>query len=170
MSRLVITSHVRDGLEMADRLGLPPPIKRFIAEHHGTTLIEYFYREAERRHAAEGGEEPVEQDYRYPGPKPRSPETAIVMLADAVEGAARSLKDPTTPKIGAAVHEMVMKRLLDGQLDESGLTLSDLHTIEETLTKALASVYHGRVSYPSEEKAEAPAEASGSAGGGPGAA
>ncbi len=162
MSRLVITSHVRDGLEMADRLGLPPPIKRFIAEHHGTTLIEYFYREAQRRHAAEGGEAPVEQDYRYPGPKPRSPETAIVMLADAVEGAARSLKDPTVPKIRATVHEMVMKRLLDGQLDSSSLTLSDLRTIEETLTKTLASAYHSRVSYPSEHQAEGPpAEASG---------
>ena len=173
MSRLVITSHVRDGLEMADRLGLPPPIRRFIAEHHGTTLIEYFYREAERRYAAEGGEPPVEQDYRYPGPKPRSRETAIVMLADAVEGVARSLKDPTAPKIGAAVHEMVMKRLLDGQLDESGLSLSDLHVIEETLTKALASVYHGRVPYPAEREEEAAAEGApvgrrgGSAGNGP---
>jgi len=162
MSRLVITSHVRDGLEMADRLGLPPPIKRFIAEHHGTTLIEYFYREAQRRHAAEGGEAPVEQDYRYPGPKPRSPETAIVMLADAVEGASRSLKERTAPKIRAAVHEMVMKRLLDGQLDSSSLTLSDLRTIEETLTKTLASAYHSRVSYPSEHQAEGPpVEASG---------
>jgi len=77
------------------------------------------------------------------------------MLADTVEGTARSLKDPTAPKIQATVHEMVMKRLLDGQLDESGLTLSDLHRIEEALTKTLASVYHGRVPYPSEEPSDA---------------
>ena len=155
MSRLVIMSHVKDGLEMADRLGLPPPIRNFIAEHHGMTLVKYFFREAQRRHAEEGGEAPVEADYRYPGPKPRSPETAIVMLADTVEGTTRSLKEPTAPKIQATVHEMVMKRLLDGQLDSSGLTLSDLHRIEEALTKALASVYHGRMPYPPEEPADA---------------
>jgi hypothetical protein len=155
MSRLVITSHVKDGLEMADRLGLPPPIRNFIAEHHGTTLVEYFFREAQRRHAEEGGAPPVEADYRYPGPKPRSPETAIVMLADTVEGAARSLKEPTAPKIQATVHEMILKRLLDGQLEESGLTLSDLYKMEEALTKTLASVYHGRVPYPSEEPSDA---------------
>jgi len=155
MSRRVIMSHVKDGQEMADRLGLPPPIRNFIAEHHGTTLVEYFFREAQRRHAEEGGEAPLEADYRYPGPKPRSPETAVVMLADTVEGATRCLKEPTAPKIQATVHEMVLKRLLDGQLDSSGLTLSDLYKIEEALTKTLASVYHGRVPYPSEEPSDA---------------
>ncbi len=159
MSRLVITSHVKDGLEMADRLGLPPVIKRFIQEHHGTTLVEYFYREAERRKTEEGGDAPKEEDYRYPGPKPQSPETAIVMLADAVEGATRSLKEHTPAKIKATVHEMVMKRLLDGQLDSSGLTLSDLHRIEETLTKTLLSVYHGRVPYPADKTPPAPGPA-----------
>ena len=150
MSRLVITSHVKDGLEMADRLGLPPLIKNFIAEHHGTALVEYFFREAERTQTAGGGEAPSEDDFRYPGPKPRSPETAVVMLADAVEGATRSLKEPNASRLKATVHEMVMKRLLDGQLDESGLTLSDLQRIEEALTKTLLSVYHGRVPYPSD--------------------
>jgi putative nucleotidyltransferase with HDIG domain len=156
MSRLVITSHVKDGLEMADRLGLPPVIKNFITEHHGTTLVEYFYREAERRQEAGGGEAPAEEDYRYPGPKPQSVETAIVMLADGIEGAARSLKEPTAAKIKSTVHEMIMKRLLDGQLDQCGITLSDLHKIEGALTKALLSVYHGRIPYPAEK---APAEA-----------
>jgi hypothetical protein len=161
MSRLIITSHVKDGLEMADRLGLPQVIKRFITEHHGTTLVEYFYREAERQHAANGTDAPAEEDYRYPGPIPQSRETAIVMLADAVEGAARSLKEPTPAKLQATVHEMIMKRLLDGQLDASGLTLSDLHTVEQTLTKGLLSVYHGRVPYPAEKAAGEAGEATG---------
>ncbi len=154
MSRLIITSHVKDGLEMAERLGLPRVIKQFITEHHGTTLVEYFYREAERQQAAGRGEPPAEEDYRYPGPKPQSPETAIVMLADTCEGATRSLKEPTAAKIGATVHEMIMKRLLDGQLDECGLRLSDLHRIEETLTKTLLSVYHGRIPYPTGREAD----------------
>jgi cyclic-di-AMP phosphodiesterase PgpH len=150
MSRLVITSHVKDGLEMADRLGLPRYIRQFIAEHHGTTVMEYFYHEAEVQAERTGGEPPHDTDYRYPGPKPRSRETAIVMLADTVEGTTRALKDPTAARVQATVHEMVMKRLMDGQLDQSGLTLSDLHKIDETLTKALLSVYHTRVPYPTD--------------------
>jgi len=154
MSRLIISSHVKDGQEMADRLGLPAIIKDFIAEHHGTTLMEYFHHEASRQAEGTGAEPPDENDYRYPGPKPRRPETAIVMLADAVEGAARSLKDRTAGKIKAAVHDMVRKRLLDGQLDDSGLTMNDLNRIEETLTKTLLSVYHGRIAYPGQREAE----------------
>jgi hypothetical protein len=152
MSRLIIMSHVKDGLEMADRLDLPRVIRQFIAEHHGTSLLEYFYREAQRQAEASGATPPAEADYRYEGPKPRSPETAIVMLADVVEGATRSLADRTAAKIGATVHEMIMRRLLDGQLDRSGLTLSDIHKIGETLTKVLLSVYHGRVPYPPERE------------------
>jgi hypothetical protein len=161
MSRLIIMSHVKDGLEMADRLGLPPVIKQFIVEHHGTTLMEYFYHEALRQAEAAGEDPPDKADYRYPGPKPRCPETGIVMIADAVEGATRSLKERTAGKIAGAVHDMVMRRLLDGQLDDSGLTMNDLHTIEETLTKTLLSVYHGRVAYP----ATGDAAAEGGAGG-----
>ena len=158
MSRLIIMSHLKDGMEMADRMGLPPSIKQFIAEHHGTTVVEYFFREAERKQAESGGEAPVESDYRYPGPKPRSRETAIVMLADTVEGTTRSLKEPTAVRIKAVVQEMVMKRLLDGQLDDSGLTLSELHKIEETLTKSLVSVYHNRIPYPSDRSSAEGAE------------
>ena len=141
-------AHVKDGLDMADRLSLPPILRQFIAEHHGTTLLEYFYRQAVRQQQASRGQAPLEADYRYTGPKPRSRETAIVMLSDAVEGATRSQADRSAPKVQATVHEIVMKRLLDGQLDTSGLTLTDLRTIEETLTKTLLSVYHGRVAYP----------------------
>lgn len=163
MSRLIIMSHVKDGQEMADRLSLPPIIKNFIAEHHGTTLMEFFYHQARQQAEANGEEPPAESDYRYPGPRPRSPETAIVMLADVVEGAARSLKERSANRIGATVRDMVMKRLLEGQLDESGLTLNDLHKIGETLTKTLLSVYHGRVSYPSQDEAGQAAPAGGDA-------
>jgi hypothetical protein len=152
----IIINHVKDGLDMADRLGLPPVIKQFIAEHHGTCLTEYFYREAVRQAAQAKRDPPPESNYRYPGPKPRSRETAIVMLADAAEGLTRSLADRSPPKVGAAVHDIIMKRLLDGQLDASGLTLTDLHAVEETLTKTLLSVYHARTVYPADRR---PAEA-----------
>jgi len=154
----IIMAHVKDGMDIADRLALPHVIKQFIAEHHGTMLMEFFYRDAERRAQAGSGPPPVEAEYRYPGPKPHSLETAIVMLADAAEGATRSLTEHTADKLQATVHEMVMKRLLDGQLDRSGLTLNDLHKIEETLTKTLLSVYHGRVSYPPQAEAGGTAE------------
>ena len=149
-SRDIIIAHAKDGVDMADRLALPYVIKQFIAEHHGTMLMEFFYREAQRLARVSGGPPPAEPEYRYPGPKPHSLETAIVMLADAAEGATRSLTDHSAERVQATVHEMIMKRLLDGQLDRSGLTLSDLHKIEDTLTKTLLSVYHGRVSYPPE--------------------
>jgi putative nucleotidyltransferase with HDIG domain len=147
-SSQLILNHVRDGLEMANRVGLPPILKQFIAEHHGTTLMAFFYREAQRQASASGGPPPQESEFRYAGPKPRSPETALVMLADAVEGATRSQTDRSADQIGRTVHDIVMNRLLDGQLDRSGLTLTDLRTAEETLTKTLLSVYHGRVPYP----------------------
>jgi hypothetical protein len=163
MSRLIISSHVKDGQEMADRFGLPPMIRDFIAEHHGTTLMAYFYDQACRQAEGTGQDAPDENDFRYPGPKPRRPETAIVMLADAVEGATRSLKDRTAGKIKTTVHDMVMKRLLDGQLDNSGLTMNDLTRIEEALTKTLLSVYHGRIQYPGQAEA-AEAQEAGEAG------
>ncbi|MDK1031552.1 MAG: HDIG domain-containing protein, partial [Planctomycetia bacterium] len=156
MSKLVIMAHVKDGLELAERYGLPPAIRQFISQHHGTTLVQYFFHEAARKQADSGEEPPLEAEYRYAGPKPRSKETAIVMLADAVEGQTRSVKEPTAARVAAVVKEVSMNRLMDGQLDESELTLSELHKIQESLTKTLVSVYHTRVAYPSgEEVAEA---------------
>ena len=152
-SRDIIMAHTRDGMEIAERVALPHVIKQFIAEHHGTMLMEYFHRDAARRARESGTPPPSEAEYRYPGPQPHSLETAIVMLSDAAEGATRSLTEHTADKVQATVHEMIMRRLLDGQLDRSGLTLNDLHKIEETLTKTLLSVYHGRVSYPPETEA-----------------
>ncbi len=145
MSKLIIAGHVKDGLDLADQYDLPKVVRPFIAEHHGTTVIEYFYHEALQD---AGGEEISDAEFRYPGPKPASRETAILMLADGCEGATRALKDFSPNKIEDKVHEIVLKRLLDGQLDESGLTLNDVTTVEHSLTKSLISVYHGRIAYP----------------------
>lgn len=152
MSKLIITSHIKDGLDMAQQYGLPRAINAFIAEHHGTTVIEYFYYEA-----VKSSDKPVDDtEFRYPGPKPHSKETAILMLADSCEGAVRSVKEPTASKIEDRVRDMVMKRLLDGQLSGSGLSLNEVHAVQQSLTKSLISVHHGRIAYPDQqEEAEA---------------
>jgi putative nucleotidyltransferase with HDIG domain len=152
MSKLIITSHIKDGLDMARQYGLPKAVNAFIAQHHGTTVIEYFYNEA--RKAAEEDQTVDDTEYRYAGPKPQSKETAVLMLADSTEGAVRSIKEPTAPKIEDKVHEIVMKRLLDGQLNESGLTLKDVQIVEQSLCKSLISVYHGRIPYPEADEPE----------------
>ena len=151
MSKIIITSHIKDGLDMARQYGLPRAINAFIAEHHGTTVIEYFFNEAKKT-----AQEPVDDtEYRYPGPKPQSRETAILMLADSCEGAVRSIKDHTAPKIEDKVHEIVMKRLLDGQLNASSMTLNDVRAVEQSICKSLISVHHGRIAYPdAQAKAE----------------
>ena len=155
MSKLIITSHIKDGLEMARRYGLPRIINPFIAEHHGTTVIQYFYNEARK---AAGEDEIVEDvQYRYGGPKPQSKETAVLMLTDAAEGAVRSIKEPTAPKIEDKVHEVVMSRLLDGQLNECGLTIEEVFRVEQSLCKSLISVHHGRIPYPGDREPKTPA-------------
>jgi cyclic-di-AMP phosphodiesterase PgpH len=147
MSKIIITSHIKDGLDMARQYGLPRAINVFIAEHHGTTVIEYFFNEAKK-----ATQDPVDDtEYRYPGPKPQSRETAILMLADSCEGAVRSIKDHTAPKIEDKVHEIVMKRLLDGQLNASDMTLNDVRAVEQSICKSLISVHHGRIAYPDAE-------------------
>jgi membrane-associated HD superfamily phosphohydrolase len=149
MSTLVIIAHVKDGADLARQHHLPKPIIDFIEQHHGTTLVEYFYRrEAKRLEADPSLPEPDESTFRYPGPKPQSKETAVLMLADVVESASRALSDPTPARIESLVHDLALKRLLDGQFDECGLTLQELRTIEDSLVKSLTAVYHGRVKYP----------------------
>ena len=149
MSALIITSHTREGMELAEEHGLPPAIADFIPEHHGTSLIEFFYHQAKEE---ADGEEVNESHYRYPGPKPQTKETGIAILADTVEAACRSLGEPTPSRIKGLVHELTMKKLLDGQLDECGLTLREIHRVEESLTYRLNSFYHHRVKYPSTSK------------------
>src|SRR5262245_54581751 len=153
LSTLVIIGHVKDGLALATQYHLPLPVADFIAQHHGTTLVEYFYREAMRmqEHAGNGNQE-LEACFRYPGPKPQSRENGLVMLADAVESTSRSLANPTPASLQKMVHDLLMKRLLDGQFEESGLTLTELHRIEESLTKSLIALYHARIKYPEAEE------------------
>ena len=154
MSTLIIVAHVKEGAELARQYNLPQPICDMIAEHHGTTLVEYFYRRAtERQQANPDGGDVDEQSYRYPGPKPSSRESAVLMLSDAVESASRALTEPTPARIQGLVHDLAMKRLLDGQFDECGLTLEELEIIEQSLVKSLSAVYHGRVKYPDQRTA-----------------
>ena len=149
MSTLVIIAHVKDGADLARQHRLPQTIIDFIEQHHGTTLVEYFYRrEAQRLKDDPDAGELDETTFRYPGPKPQTKEAGVLMLADVVESASRALVDPTPARIESLVHDLAMKRLLDGQFDECGLTLSELRTIEDSLVKSLTAVYHGRVKYP----------------------
>jgi putative nucleotidyltransferase with HDIG domain len=147
MSQLIIVGHVKDGIEMAKEYSLPAVLRQFIDTHHGTTLIEYFYNEAKRQQD-EKQSELSESEFRYAGPKPRTKEAAIVMLADAVESSLRSMTDLTPTRIEAVVHNMAMKRLQDGQFDECDLSLRELSQIEASMSKTLAAHYHGRVAYP----------------------
>jgi putative nucleotidyltransferase with HDIG domain len=149
LSTLVIIGHVKDGIALGQQYGLPAPILDFIAQHHGTTLVEYFYREAMRMQETNGtGNADLEACFRYPGPKPQSRENGILMLADAVESASRSHANPTPGSLNKLVHDLLMKRLLDGQFEESGLTLTELHLIEESLSKSLIALFHARIKYP----------------------
>ena len=149
MSLLVIIGHVKDGIEMAREYGLPASLHPFIAEHHGTTLVEYFYHAANQ---ARDPNDPVVSDteFRYPGPKPQSKETAVLMLCDGVEGAVRSMAEPTPNRIEAVVSAIIRKRQEDGQFDECDLTFRELAAIERSLVKSLCGIYHGRIVYPKE--------------------
>lgn len=149
LSTLIIMSHVKDGVDLARQHRVPDAIVEFIRTHHGTDLVRYFYNKAV---AQDGAERVAEHDFRYPGPKPRTKETAIVMLADSVEASVRALKSPTPGRVEGLVHKVIRDRLWDGQLDESMLTLQDLHAIASAFGKVLAGVYHGRVEYPTIER------------------
>ena len=154
MSTLIIIAHIKDGADLARQHHLPQPIIDFILQHHGTTLVEYFYRRANRQSEADPNAAEVdESSYRYPGPKPATKEAAVMMVADAVESASRALVEPAPARIEALVHEIALKRLLDGQFDDCGLTLQELQVIEESLVKSLTAVYHGRVKYPDQQTA-----------------
>ncbi|MEE8453050.1 MAG: HDIG domain-containing metalloprotein [Thermoguttaceae bacterium] len=149
MSTLVIIAHIKDGSDLAKQHHLPQPIIDLIKQHHGTTLVEFFYDRANRQQQADpngGGVD--ESTYRYPGPKPQTKEAAVLMLADAVESASRTLVDPTPARIESLVRGLAERRLHGGQFDESGLTLRELRTIEKSMAKSLTSIYHGRIKYP----------------------
>lgn len=153
MSTLIIIGHVKDGLELAEENNLPEPLVNFIEQHHGTTLVEYFYHEATRKADVDHRTDASESTFRYPGPKPQTRETAVLMLADAVESASRTLKEPTPKRVQSLVHEITMKRLLDGQFDECNLQLNEIRIVEESLIKSLLAAHHGRVRYPGQRTA-----------------
>jgi putative nucleotidyltransferase with HDIG domain len=152
MSTLIIIAHIKDGADLARRHHLPQAIIDFIEQHHGTTLVEYFYRRAEKERQA--NDAVVEEGaFRYPGPKPQTKEAAVLMLADAVESASRTLEDPAPARIEGLVEDIVMKRLMDDQFDECPINLHEIRVAQHSLVKSLIAVYHGRVKYPTQKTA-----------------
>jgi len=146
-SAQIIIGHVRNGLEIAKRHGLGKAICDILAQHHGTSLVRYFFHKAREEHA--GLDTPVkEEDFHYPGPKPQTKEAGLVMLADITESATRSLEDPSEETIRGMVQKQATRVYSEGQLDESGLTFNDLSFIERTFVRVLQSVHHHRIPYP----------------------
>ena len=149
LSALVITAHVKEGIELAKEQKLPSIIRDFNPMHHGTSLIAYLYHQAKQ---TEKPEDVIEAHFRYPGPKPRTKETAILMLADATEAAVRAISKPNVDQIQKTINKIIKARIDDGQLAESPLTLIDMDRISTEFLRILQSLYHSRIEYPSEEK------------------
>ena len=152
MSKLIIMNHVKEGVELARKYRLSPPLIDFISQHHGSSLVYYFYRRA--LEGLEEDQEVREEGYRYPGPKPDTKETAIVLLADSVEAATRAMKEPTPSKIEELVHKIINNKFIDAQLDSCELTLKDLEKISDVFIRILSGIYHARVIYPEESRSE----------------
>jgi putative nucleotidyltransferase with HDIG domain len=150
LSTLIILSHVKDGLELAKEYNLPKVIQDIIAQHHGTTLVKYFYYTLKNN--SENPDEIKEEDYRYPGPIPNTKEAGIIMLADSTEAAVRSINDHTKERIEKMVYEIIEDKLHTGQLDECDLTLKDLSKIRNCFLTGLNGIYHKRIEYPTEKK------------------
>lgn len=147
MSKIIIMNHVKDGMELANKYHLNSKVIDFIAQHHGRTLVYYFYQKAKEL-------EPQiehEEEYRYPGPKPQSREAVIVSLADTVEALSRILDEPTPSRIEEMVRETMRKRFMEGELDESDLTLKDLEKITQSFIRTLNALFHARINYPKDE-------------------
>jgi len=147
MSALIIVNHVKDGVELAREHNLPLVIRDAVRQHHGTRLMTFFYNKALEQRDPEVGEV-TEDKYRYPGPKPQNKVMGVLMLADAVEAASRTLTEPTPLKIRGMIRQILDSCLNDGQLDHSDLTLSDLHNVSEAFLRVLANIFHQRVDYP----------------------
>ncbi len=155
MSALVVKSHIQEGLQIARKERLPHAVRDSIPEHHGTMVMAFFYHKA-----LESDPNARREDYSYPGPRPHSKETAILMLADGVEGASRALAEPTPSRIRGLVQRIIEERVRDGQLDECGLTLQDLARIREAFFPVLTAIFHVRVPYPDAPKRESRSERS----------
>ena len=146
LSTLIIISHVKDGLELAKEFKIPKVIQDVIGQHHATSLVKYFY--ITMKNSSDNPDEIKEEDFRYLGPNPESKEAAIIMLADSVEAAVRSIPNPTKGKIEEMVNNIIKDRLNDGQLDNCDLTLKDLEKIRKAFLKVLSGIYHERIEYP----------------------
>lgn len=146
LSALVIRSHTKDGLELAREYKLPPLIRELMGQHHGTSLVRYFYYQAAAGEANDAAA--LEQQFRYDGTKPQTKEAAILMLADACEAASRSLSKPTLGRIESMIDGIIADKLHDGQLDESDLTFKDISRIRESFSRTLTSMLHARIEYP----------------------
>jgi putative nucleotidyltransferase with HDIG domain len=151
MSKTVLVAHVKDGAEMGHEHKLGQPIIDGILQHHGTTLISYFYHKA-REEQDEDIHTVCEDDFRYPGPKPQFKEAALLMIADSIEAAARSLEEPTASRLTTLVRNIIQNKFLDGQLEECDLTLSDLSLIEESYRRVIIGIYHQRIDYPTQQQ------------------
>ncbi|HMM20206.1 MAG TPA: HDIG domain-containing protein [Selenomonadales bacterium] len=145
LSTLIVTSHIKDGVDICREYKLPQAIVDVVQQHHGTTLVSYFYRQATE---TDHGDCIIEADFRYEGPRPQSKEVALIMLADACEAAVRSLAKPNVNRIEATVRRVIRERLNDGQLDDCNLTLKDLNTIGDVFIRVLSSMFHSRIEYP----------------------
>ena len=143
-SKMLITAHPKDGVELAKDYHIPQIIHNFIMQHHGTSLVSYFYNEALKE---KGAENVKEDQFRYPGPKPNTKETAILMIADAVESAVRAAKNPTNEEIDSIINKIIKERLSDGQLADSPLTLKDITVVGETFSRMLRGMHHKRIKY-----------------------
>lgn len=169
MSALIIRSHVKDGIKMAREHKLPKVIEDMIPQHHGTSVIEFFYEKATKESQESGTAQEIDKSlYSYPGPKPQTKEAGILMLADGVEAATRTLAEPTMDRIQGLVQKMINKSFSSGQLAECELTLKDLHSIARCFTRVLTGIHHQRIAYPepaqkvrekTEEQKEASSEA-----------
>ncbi len=147
MSRLIIFNHVKDGVDVASKHHLNPKIIDFISQHHGRTLVYYFYQRAKELEP----EGKHEEEYRYPGPKPQIKEIAIVALADTIEALSRTLEEPNPSRIEEMVREVAKKRFMEGELDESNLTLKELEKITQSFIRILNAIFHTRVNYPKDD-------------------
>lgn len=142
-SKQIIFGHVTDGAKVLEEYKMPKMVIDICYQHHGTTLMKYFYAKAKERNP-----EVTEAEFRYPGPKPQTKEAGVVNIADSCEAAVRAMDHPTNEKIRQFVHNLIVDRILDGQLDDSGLTLKEIHIIEDSLVNGLCSTFHSRIKYP----------------------
>ncbi|MEI7026697.1 HD family phosphohydrolase [Paenibacillus sp. y28] len=154
LSKSIIVAHARDGVEMLKEHKMPKAICDIAEQHHGTTLLKYFYHKALKRSGDDGAHKITEEEYRYPGPKAQSKEAAIVGIADSVEAAVRSLRSPTIEQIDGMVRKIIKDRMDDGQFNDCDLTMKELDVIAKTLNEALLGIFHSRIEYPAEMPAK----------------